>query len=58
MDFQTEDAVADVIAGAEDELVDDIVSFGRDHGARAREDHALFVDAFRNGRIPGLEPAG
>lgn len=58
VDFQTEDAVAEVVAGAEDDLVDDIVAFGRDYGARAREDHALFVDAFRNGRIPGLEPGG
>ena len=29
-------------------------AFGLAYGAPARADHALFVDAFRNGRIPGV----
>ncbi len=57
VDFQTEDAVLAVIAGREDDLVADVVAFGLEYGARARADHALFVDAFRNGRIPGVGPS-
>jgi hypothetical protein len=30
------------------------VEFGRAYGELARDDHRLFVDAFRNGRIPGV----
>jgi uncharacterized protein (DUF2252 family) len=55
VDFQTEDAIADVVSGAEDELVADLVAFGLEYGAQVRRDHALFVDAFRNGRIPGVD---
>ncbi|MFD8811390.1 hypothetical protein ACFV23_07865, partial [Streptomyces sp. NPDC059627] len=28
--------------------------FAHRNGARARADHQVFVDLFRNGRIPGL----
>ena len=58
VDFQTEDAIAAVVEGREDELIDEMVEFGREYGARARADHALFVDAFREGRIPGVGPSG
>jgi len=54
--FQTEEAIAAVVLGAEDDLVADLVAFALEYGARARADHALFVDAFRNGRIPGTGP--
>jgi uncharacterized protein (DUF2252 family) len=57
VDFQTEDAIAQVVSGAEDDLVADVVAFGLDYGAQVRADHALFVDAFRNGLIPGVGPA-
>ena len=57
VDFQTEEAIAAVVSGAEDDLVADLVAFGLEYGARARADHALFVDAFRNGQIPGTGPA-
>jgi uncharacterized protein (DUF2252 family) len=56
VDFQTEDAIARVIAGAEEDLVAEIVDFGLEYGARARADHQLFVDAFRNDRIEGVGP--
>ena len=56
VDFQTEDAITAVVAGRQDELVADVVAFGLAYGERARADHALFVDAFRNGRIPGVGP--
>ena len=36
----------------------ELAEFGADYGERAREDHRLFVDAFRNGEIPGLDEAG
>ncbi|GAA2720714.1 DUF2252 domain-containing protein [Cellulomonas aerilata] len=56
VDFQTEDAIVAALDGAEDEFVDEVVAFGLEYGARARADHALFVDAFRGGQIPGVGP--
>ena len=56
VDFQTEHAIAEVVQGREDELIADLVAFGLEYGARARADHEVFVDAFRNGRIPGTGP--
>jgi uncharacterized protein (DUF2252 family) len=52
--FQTEEAIAQVVAGREDEFVAWVVEFAHDYAAQVREDHALFVDAFRHGRIPGV----
>ena len=31
-----------------------MVDFGARYSATVRNDHSLFVDAFRNGQIPGL----
>jgi hypothetical protein len=31
-----------------------MVDFGMGYSEIARDDHRLFVDAFRNGQIPGL----
>jgi hypothetical protein len=31
-----------------------MVDFGARYSATVREDHSLFVDAFRNGQIPSL----
>jgi len=56
VDFQTEDAILAVLFDAEDDFVRDVVDFGLDYGRRAREDHRLFVDAFRGGEIPGVGP--
>jgi uncharacterized protein (DUF2252 family) len=56
VDFQTEDAIAEVVQGAEEDLVADVVAFGLEYGRRAREDHQLFVDAFRSGAVPGVGP--
>jgi uncharacterized protein (DUF2252 family) len=56
VDFQTEDAIAAAVQGREDELVADVVAFGVEYGGRARADHALFVDAFRSGRIESVAP--
>jgi uncharacterized protein (DUF2252 family) len=54
VDFQTEEAIMKVVDGRESEFADDLVDFGRTYGEQARDDHRLFVDAFRNGRIPGV----
>jgi uncharacterized protein (DUF2252 family) len=52
--FQTEDEIVEAIDGKEDEFVEEMVQFGMRYSETAREDHRLFVDAFRNGQIPGL----
>ena len=52
--FQTEDEIIAAISDKEDEFVDEMVDFGQSYSAVVRNDHQLFVDAFRNGRIPGL----
>jgi uncharacterized protein (DUF2252 family) len=54
VDFQTEEAIVAVIGDREDDFVDDIVSFGLEYAAVVRDDHRHFVDAFREGRIPGI----
>ncbi|MEV0223562.1 DUF2252 domain-containing protein [Streptomyces sp. NPDC050704] len=52
--FSTERAIDAAIAGDEDSFGDLLVDFAHAYGARARADHQIFVDLFRNGRIPGL----
>ncbi len=52
--FSTERAIDAAIAGDEDSFGDLLVDFAHEYGARARADHQIFVDLFRNGRIPGL----
>ena len=52
--FQMEDAITSMIGGRRDEFVADIVEFAHAYAARTQEDHRLFVDAFRDGRIPGI----
>ncbi len=55
VDFQTEDAIMEALDDDVEALVDAMVGFGLGYAAVARDDHRLFVDAFRNGLIPGLE---
>ncbi|BBX20532.1 hypothetical protein MDUV_53920 [Mycolicibacterium duvalii] len=52
--FQTEEAIVDVIGDAENEFVSDIVQFGLEYSRIVRDDHRHFVEAFREGRIPGV----
>jgi uncharacterized protein (DUF2252 family) len=52
--FQTEDEIIEALSGNEEEFVQEMVDFGAYYSEIARNDHGLFVDAFRNGRIPGL----
>jgi uncharacterized protein (DUF2252 family) len=52
--FQTEDEIIEALSGNEEEFIQEMVDFGAHYSEIARNDHSLFVDAFRNGRIPGL----
>jgi uncharacterized protein (DUF2252 family) len=52
--FQTEQAIVAVIGYHVDEFTDDIVRFGLEYAATVRDDHRHFVEAFREGRIPGV----
>jgi uncharacterized protein (DUF2252 family) len=52
--FSTERAIDAAIAADEEGFGALLVDFAHRYGARARADHQIFVDLFRNGRIPGL----
>jgi uncharacterized protein (DUF2252 family) len=52
--FSTERAIDAAIAAEEAGFGKLLVDFAHTYGARARADHQIFVDLFRNGRIPGL----
>lgn len=56
--FQTEDAVVEAVGDRVDEFVEDITAFGLDYARRTRDDHRIFVDAFRGERIPGVSATG
>jgi uncharacterized protein (DUF2252 family) len=51
VDLQTEEAIAAALEGRRKAFVAAITDFGIDYAARVRADHALFVDAFREGRV-------
>jgi uncharacterized protein (DUF2252 family) len=52
VDFQTEEAIHAVL---DDDFASELAAFGTDYGEKVREDHGRFVDAFRNGEIPGVD---
>jgi uncharacterized protein (DUF2252 family) len=52
--FSTDRAIADVLAGREEEFTRHLVEFGQRYGALVRNDYVLFVDAFRNRQIADL----
>ncbi|MFI6283652.1 DUF2252 domain-containing protein [Streptomyces sp. NPDC051018] len=55
--FSTERAIDAAIAADGDDgegFANLLVDFAHGYGTRARIDHQIFVDLFRNGRIPGL----
>jgi uncharacterized protein (DUF2252 family) len=56
--FQTENAIAAVIGDQEADFVDWLTTFAREYAAVVRDDHRLFVDAFRNDEIPGVRSTG
>ncbi|MFJ2114096.1 MULTISPECIES: DUF2252 domain-containing protein [unclassified Streptomyces] len=49
--FSTERAIDAAIAADEDGFAELLVDFAHTYGARARADHQIFVDLFRNGRL-------
>ncbi|MCW2815724.1 MAG: hypothetical protein JWN84_3179 [Nocardioides sp.] len=51
VDLQVEEAITEAVGDREDELVAWVVEFGASYAAQVRDDHALFVGAFREGRI-------
>ncbi|KUI19222.1 hypothetical protein AU193_14205 [Mycobacterium sp. GA-1285] len=54
VEFQTEEAIDAVIGDRVDEFASDMVRFGLEYAATVRDDHRHFVEAFREGRIPGV----
>nr|WP_240746692.1 DUF2252 domain-containing protein [Cryptosporangium phraense] len=53
--FQTEDAIVAAVGDRDEEFAADLVAFGLGYARQVRDDHRHFVDAFRNGRIPGVD---
>jgi uncharacterized protein (DUF2252 family) len=56
VDFQVEEAISSVITD-EDEFVRVLTTFAMAYAEQTRDDHRLFVDAFRGGQIPGVTAA-
>ncbi|MEU2662950.1 DUF2252 domain-containing protein [Micromonospora sp. NPDC007220] len=54
VDYSTEEAIVAAVDADEAGFVTHLVDFAHAYGVRARQDHQLFVDLFRNGRLPGL----
>lgn len=53
--FSSEEAIAASFAADGADFVAETVRFAVDYAELTREDHRLFVDAFRNHQIPGLQ---
>jgi uncharacterized protein (DUF2252 family) len=51
VDFQVEEAIAASVDGRRDELVAWVTDFSLSYADRVRDDHARFVDVFRDGRV-------
>jgi uncharacterized protein (DUF2252 family) len=54
VEFQVEDAICAAVSDRVDEFVADLTGSSVSYAAQVRQDHALFVDAFRNDRIEGV----
>ncbi|MEH0938603.1 DUF2252 domain-containing protein [Micromonospora psammae] len=54
VDYSTEEAIVAAVDADSDGFVAHLVDFAHAYGVRTREDHQLFVDLFRNGRLPGI----
>lgn len=51
---ETEDSIAAILSGREQEFVDWCTHFAHRYAGQVRADHALFVDAFRNNVFAGV----
>jgi uncharacterized protein (DUF2252 family) len=49
VDFQTEHAIAAAIGDDPSDFIEEMVGFATSYALKARKDHSLFVEAFRNG---------
>lgn len=54
IDYSTEEAIHSVLDGRESEFVAYIADFSERYAECVRNDHRLFMDAFRNREIPGV----
>jgi uncharacterized protein (DUF2252 family) len=54
VDFATEEAIVAIVDKNEKGFVQHLVDFAHTYGARARQDHQLFVDLFRNDKLAGV----
>lgn len=52
--FSTEKAIDEAIGGNGASFENFLADFAHEYSARARKDHQLFIDAFRNGQISGM----
>ncbi|MFJ6000828.1 DUF2252 domain-containing protein [Arthrobacter sp. NPDC092385] len=52
--FRTETAILDAVERSRSDFIEDIVEFGEAYADTVRKDHALFVDAFREGLITAV----
>ncbi|MHA7263300.1 DUF2252 domain-containing protein [Arthrobacter sp. TMN-37] len=52
--FRTETAIMELLEGREEDFIEDIIDFATAYAAEVREDHSLFVDAFREGKISAV----
>jgi uncharacterized protein (DUF2252 family) len=55
VEFQTEEAIAEAVGDEDEAFARDLAEFGAAYGDLARDDHRRFVDAFRNGEVPGVD---
>jgi uncharacterized protein (DUF2252 family) len=51
VDFQVEEAIASCLEGRRNAFADHVVEFALGYAVQVRQDHALFVEAFREARI-------
>ena len=58
VDFHTEEAIVAAVGDEDEAFAADLADFAAAYGELARDDHRRFVDAFRNGAVPGLEASG
>ncbi|WP_446216994.1 DUF2252 domain-containing protein [Micromonospora sp. IBHARD004] len=54
VDYSTEEAIVAAVDADAETFVRHLVDFAHAYGVQARHDHQLFVDLFRNGRLPGI----
>ncbi len=54
VEFETEEAIFEAVGEEGDAFAADLVEFGHGYAKLVLDDHRRFVDAFRNGAIPGV----